>query len=250
MELTAWIDTLLIEVPKLWQCLKNNAYPDSFLTNALGLSPEACARLPRILIGFLTVYLLCGAVSVVLRFRMRQKSLNSVVHQINTAILVCCSTLFVPLLVLLAKACVYVLKHEVAPLQGKGDYIRFFGEAVSGVFYIALAFVGVFFTVWMPVSSFLRYWKVYRLRGLPHGVFDVGFGLCLISAALLACYYGDRRLYALLLPAVTGLALIQTGGCIPEERNIPGAMPPETDPAAEAAASREERAESGSGSAK
>ena len=222
MELTAWIDTLLVEVPQLWQCLKHNTYPESFLINALGFRPETCARLPQLLTGFLAVYLLCGAMTVVLRFRLKQKSLNSIPHQINTAILVCCGALFVPLLVFLAKACVYVVQNEVAPLQGEGDHIRFFGAALSSVFYIVLAFVGVLFTVWMPVSSFLRYLKVYRLRGLPHAVFDVGFGLCLISAALLAGYYGDRRLYLLLLPAVIALALIQTGGYIPEERNITG----------------------------
>lgn len=87
---------------------------------------------------------------------------------------------------------------------------------------MVLAFVGVFFTVWMPVSSFFRYLIVYRLRGLPHAIFDVGFGLCLMSVALLSGYYGDRRLYFLLLPAVIGLALIQIGGYIPEERNVMG----------------------------
>lgn len=226
MELTAWIDTLLVELPRLWQCLKSNTYPDSFLTNALGFRPETCARLPQMLMGFLAVYLLCGIVALVLRFRLKQKSLNSVPHQVNTAILVCCGTLFVPLLVFLAKACVYVVQNEVSPLQGEGDHVRFFGEALSGVFYMVLAFVGVLFTVWMPVSSFLRYLKVYRLRGLPHAIFDVGFGLCLISVALLAGFYGDRRLYLLLLPAALGLAVIQTGGYVPEERNIPGAAGP------------------------
>lgn len=225
MELTAWIDTLLVEIPRLWQCLKSNTYPESFLVNALGFSPETCARLPQMLTGFLAFYLLCGIVTLVLWFRLKQKSLSSVAHQINSAILVCCSTLFVPLLVFLAKALVYVIKNEVAPLQGEGDIFRFFGEAVSSTFYMVLAFLGVLFTVWMPVSTFLRYLKVYRLRGLPHGIFDVGFGLCLISTVLLAGYYGDRRLYLLLLPAVIGLAAIQTGGYIPEERNVAGAEP-------------------------
>lgn len=216
-----------MEVPRLWQCLKRNAYPESFLTNALGFSPETCRRLPKMLAVFLAVYLLCGAVTLVLRFRVKQKSLSSAAHQINTAILVCCSTLFVPLLVFLAKACVYVVANEVAPLQGEGDHIRFFGEAAASVFYMVLAFAGVLFTVWMPVSSFLRCLKVYRLRGLPHAVFDVGFGLYLMSAVLLAGYCGDRRLYGLLLPAVIGLAAVQTGGHIPEERNAPGAAPQE-----------------------
>ena len=59
-----------------------------------------------------------------------------------------------------------------------------------------------------------------RLRGLPHAVFDVGFGLCLMSVALLAAYYGDRRLYLLLLPAVVLLGLIQRKNYLPEERVI------------------------------
>lgn len=226
MELTVWFDTLLVEIPKLWQSLKSNTYPASFFTNALGLSPEACARLPLLLGWFAAVYLGCGAVSVLLRFRRKQKSLNSVAHQINTAILVCCAVLFVPLLVYLAKACVYVIQNEVAPFQGQGDAVRYFGEAVGKIFYMVLAFAGVLFTVWMPVSSLLRYLRVYRLWGVPHGIFDVGLGLYLADTVLLAAYYGNRRLYALVLPAVILLAVIQHGGYIPEERNAPGAVRP------------------------
>lgn len=226
MGLTAWIDTLLVEIPRLWQCFKSNTYPASFLTNALGLGPETCARLPRMLVWFAAIYLGCGAVSVLLCFRRKQRSLNSVSHQINTAILVCCAVVFVPLLVYLARACVYVIQHEVSPPQGMGDLLRCFSEAVSKIFYMVLAFAGVLFTVWMPVSSLLRYLKVYRLWGVPHGIFDVGFGLYLADTALLAAYYADRRLYALILPAVLLLAVIQRSGYIPEERNVPRGADP------------------------
>lgn len=219
MELTAWIDTLIVELPALWHCLRDNLYPASFLTNALGFSQDFCERLPRYLIWFMALYFLCGAVTLFLRLRKGQKSLSSAAHQINNAILVCCCTLFIPALAFLAKACVYVLQNEVAPFQGQGDYIRWFGEAVSSLFYIIMAFAGVAFTVWMPVSSFFRYLKVYRIRGVPHGIFDVGFGLHLIAAALLSCAYSDRRLYLLLLPALVLLGAIQTGGYIPEEEN-------------------------------
>lgn len=219
MELTAWIDTLLVELPALWHCLRDNLYPASFLTNALGFSQDFCDRLSQYLIWFMGLYFLCGIVTLFLHFRKGQKSLNSIAHQINTTILVCCCILFIPALVFLAKACVYVLQNETAPLQGQGDYIRYFGEAISSIFYIILAFAGIAFTVWMPVSSFLRYLKVYRIRGVPHGIFDVGFGLHLIAAALLSCAYSDRRLYLLLLPAIVMLGVIQTGGYIPEEQN-------------------------------
>lgn len=219
MELTAWIDMLIVELPALWHCLRDNLYPASFLTNALGFGQDFCERLPRYLIWFMGLYFLCGGVTLFLHFRKGQKSLNSVAHQINTAILVCCCTLFIPTLVFLAKACVYVLQNEVAPLQGHGDYIRYFGEAVSSVFYIIMAFAGLAFTVWMPISSLFRYLKVYRIRGVPHGIFDVGFGLHLIAVLLLSCVYSDRRLYLLSLPAVVMLGVIQTSGYIPEEEN-------------------------------
>lgn len=233
MELTAWIDTLLVELPTLWHCLRDQVYPTSFLTNALGFSQAFCERLPQYLIYFAGFYFLCGIASLILRFRRGQKSLNSVAHQINTAILVCCCTLFIPALIYLAKACVYVLRNEVAPLQGQGDYIRYFGESVSSVFYIILAIAGVAFTVWMPVSSLLRYLKVYRIGGIPHGIFDIGFGLLLMSAALLSCAYSDRRLYLLLLPAIIMLGVIQRGGYIPEERNLRQPEPASAKPAKE-----------------
>ncbi len=238
MELTVWIDTLLVEVPKLWECLKANRYPASFLTNALGFSQETIDRLPQYLIWFMGFYFLCGVISLILRFRKGQKSLNSLSHQINNVILVCCGTLFFPLLVFLAKACVYVLQNEVAPLRN--DYVRYFGEAISSVFYIILAFAGIAFTVWMPVSSFLRYLKVYHLWGLPHGIFDVGLGLHLIAAVLLSAAYADRRLFLLLLPPIVMLAVIQKGGYIPEEKNrkAPEPAPPEPVKSAEETAER------------
>lgn len=222
MELIRWIHTLQVEIPLLWQCLRDNVYPESFLINVLGLRPESCARLPRMLTIFLGIYLLCGIVTLILRFRRKQRSLNSIANQIGTDFLVCCSSLFVPLLIFLTKTCVYVVQHKVAPFQGEGDFVRFSSDALGSVFYLVLVFAGVLFIVWMPVSSFLWYLAVYRLLGLPHAVFDVGFGLYLMSVILLATYHGKERLYFLLLPVVIALALIQKGGYAPMPRNAPG----------------------------
>lgn len=79
---------------------------------------------------------------------------------------------------------------------------------------------GVGFTVWMPISSFLRYLRVHKLGGLPHALFDIGTGPFLAAVVLLAAAHGRRELYALALPALALLALVQRGGYIPEERNV------------------------------
>lgn len=223
MELTVWIDTLIRELPPLAECLRTNTYPRAFLCSVLGLSETLAEKLPLYLAGFIALYFLCGVVTLALRFKRGQRSLNSRTHQVNNVILTWCCTLFLPLLVLLAKACVYVLQNEVPAYQGQGDLIRFAGEAAARIFYLVLAFAAVAGTVWMPLSSAIRYLRVHRLGGLPHMIFDVGTGYFLLSVLLLAAYRGQRLLYLLILPAVVMLGIIQTGGYIPEERNVKSA---------------------------
>jgi hypothetical protein len=226
MELKAWINTLIAEFPGLLECLKSNTFPASFLTNVLGFRPSLVERLPQYLWGFVGVYFLCGLVTLVLRYKRGQRSLNSIPHQINNVILTWCCTLFVPLLALLARSCVYILQNEVAAYRGEGDLIRFAGEAVSSVFYVILAFLAVAFTVWMPVSSAIRYLRVHRAGGLPHMIFDIGTGPFLLSVLLLAAAQGDRRLYLLALPAIVLLGVVQRGGYLPAEKNLQSETPP------------------------
>lgn len=222
MELTTWIDTLIVEAPKLWACLKTNQFPVSFLTRVLGLDTDVIRRLPSCLWAFIGVYLLCGIITVILRFAVKQKSLSSVTHLINTAILTCCCTVFVPLLAYLGKAFVYVVQNEVRPPQG--DYLRFMGDVTAKSFYMILAFVGVACTVWMPLSTAIRYLRVHHLRGLPHLVLDVGTGPFLIAVYLLSSQSGRSDLYWLLPAALVLLALVQSGGYLPEEQNTAVAM--------------------------
>jgi len=222
VELTGWIDTLIEEAPRLWECLKTNQFPASFLSRALGLEADVIQRLPTWLSAFVAVYLLCGIVTVILRFAVRQKSLSSAAHLINTAILTCCCTVFVPLLVYLGKAFVYVVQNEVAPLNG--DYLRFFGDVIAKSFYMIMAIAGVACTVWMPLSTVIRYLRVHHLRGLPHLVLDVGTGPFLIAVYLLSSQSGRTELYWLLLAALVLLVLVQSGGYLPEEEKTAAAM--------------------------
>ena len=71
----------------LWNCLFTNAYPQVFLKNVLGLSAEQAPALPRYLLGYVILYLLCGAVTVLRCFKSGQRSLNSRSKQINNVIL-------------------------------------------------------------------------------------------------------------------------------------------------------------------
>jgi hypothetical protein len=96
------------------------------------------------------------------RYKKGQQSLNSVTHQIDNVILTWCCILFVPLLVLLGKSCMYIFQNEVTAYQGKANLIRFAGEAVSNVFDVVLVILEVAFTVWIPVSSAIRYLRVHH----------------------------------------------------------------------------------------
>jgi hypothetical protein len=57
-------------------------------------------------------------------------------------------------------------------------------------------------------------------------IFDVGTGLFFLSVLLLAAGCGGRRLYLLTLPAIVLLAIVQRGGCLPDEKNLQTETPP------------------------
>ena len=223
MELMAWIDTLLAEFPGLIADLRRNLFPSSFLTKVFHLKPEILEKFPDYLLGFIAFYYFCGLVTVILRFARGQKSLSSRANQVSNVLLTCCCIFFVPVLILLVKTCGDAL-GTVAPFTGEGsDLLRFAGQSLASIFYIVMAIAGVAFTVWMPLSSFLRYLRVYHLGGLPHAIFDIGTGPFLLSVVLLSAHRGERTLLALALPAVVLLLLVQLGGYIPAERNTSAA---------------------------
>lgn len=222
--LTDWIDALIVEIPLLWECLKTGTFPRSFLQNGLGFRSEQIANLPRILIILAAAYLLCGLITVILRFAKKQQSLNSITHQITNGILMICCILFIPALIYLAKGGIYVLQNEVAPCQGIHDLLRFIGEAAASIFYIVMAFGGILFTVWIPIGAALRYLKVYHLRGLPHMIFDLGTGPFLAAIWLLVTAHAQPKLYLLAAIAVILLVIVQTGGYVAEERNTRSAQ--------------------------
>ena len=222
--LTDWIDALIVEIPLLWNCLKTGTFPYTFLQNGLGFSYEQTASLPRILAFFAAIYILCGLITVVLRFTKKQQSLNSTTHQITNGILMICCILFIPALIYLAKGGIHVLQHDVAPCQGVHDLLRYIGEAAASIFYIVMAFGGILFTVWIPIGSALRYLKVYHLRGLPHMIFDLGSGPFLAAVWLLVTAHSQPKLYLLAVIAMILLIIVQTGGYIAEERNSPFAQ--------------------------
>ena len=220
MEFTRWIDTLIAQFPRLVENLKTNTFPAEFLSAVFGLSAETVEKLPQYLMMGIGVYFLCGLVTLVLRFKKGQKSLSSTSNQINNVILTCCSAFFIPLLVMMLKGCKQVLS-TIEPFQGRSDdLIRFLGESLGSIFYLIMAIAGVGFTVWMPISSFLRYLKVHKLGGLPHAIFDIGTGPFFLTVVLLAAYLGKRELYALMLVPVILLWIIQRGGYIPASRNV------------------------------
>lgn len=223
MKLSAWAMALPAEFSKLWQCVKSNAYPSSFLTNALKISPKTAAALPKYLVWFLAVYFLCGGVTLILRYWKQQKALSTVHHQVNMTFLSFLTALVLPPVVFVITTCWRELRG-VPRFQGEGDYVRFFGEISVTLFFLVLAVAVALFILWPPLTTFLHYIREYRLRGLPHGIFEVGFGLCVLSAALLSGSYGDRRLFLLLVPAVVMLGIIQVGGAAnakPKEKKKP-----------------------------
>lgn len=204
----------------LWNCLFTNAYPQVFLKNVLGLSAEQAPALPRYLLGYVILYLLCGAVTVLRRFKSGQRSLNSRSKQINNVILTMADFFFIPQLPILVNMGKSAL-GAVTPYSGEiSDLVRFFSDIWTAIFTPLFLFLVILLTAILPLQTAIRYLRVYKLAGLPHMVFDVGTGCYLLSAGLLSMCSGNRLWYLLIPVAVILLWVIQTGGYVPEERNL------------------------------
>lgn len=188
-DLLPWIDSLLVEIPLLIENIRGGVFPTSFLTNILGFGSGLVTALPGLLIAFVLVYLLCAGATLALRFRLGQRSLTTITRQICNLLLLCCSFLLIPMLKLLTK------------------------DGFGGSFYPILALGAVLLSVCIPLASAIRYLWVYRLRGIPHMVFTVGFGLFVPAALLLSARFG--KFLCLLIPlAAAALIAVQWGGTL------------------------------------
>lgn len=229
------IDQIISGVTDLFSSLLSNTPPSILLQRVLGLTDGQTAALPKYLLGFAAFYLICGGITLLLHFKRGQKSLNSLAKQAVNVVLVIADFLLVPLLLVIWDMAKLVL-GRVAPWNGElSDSWRFFTQAWSALFDPILLFAILLFTVLLPVQAAWRYWSVYHLAGVPHMVFDVGFGLYLSCAAMLSMLTSSRLWYLLLIPAIVMLCVGQTGGYIPDARNArspdPAEAPAEKDSA-------------------
>lgn len=216
-------------VSDLCASLPANSRPDILLRDVLGLGEEQIAALPRYLLGFTALWLVCGGITLFLHFKKGQRSLNPWSHQAANIIFTLADFLLVPLLVVVVKLGRQLLSG-VTPYSGElSDAWRFFTEAWGVLFDPVLLFAVLLFTILLPVQAAIRYLKVYRLAGLPHMIFDVGTGIYLACAALLSMLLGTRRWYLLLVPALILLCAAQTGGYVSSARNAREADPPEAE---------------------
>lgn len=221
--LTHLIGQIMDGVADLYSSLLSNTPPMVLLKDILDLTQEQLAALPKYLLGFSVLYLICGGITLSLHFTRGQKSLNSLVKQAVNMVLVIADFLFVPLLVVVWELARFVL-GAVEPWSGEtADLWRLFSQAWSVLFDPVLLFAILLFTALLPVQAAWRYLKAYRLAGVPHMIFDVGSGLYLACATMLSMLRENRLWYLLLLPAAVMLFLVQRGGYVPDARNTAAA---------------------------
>ncbi len=221
MDLAAWITAFVEELPGLLTWLTDNVYPTGFLRRVLGLSGETLEDLPRYLLWFIVLYLVCGGITLALHFGLKQKSLNGLGSQAGNILLTILCVFCARVLVFTVEMGTAAVK-TVAPLQG--DYWRYFSDIWTALYPVIFLAAVLIFTIYMPLYSAVRFLRVYHLRGVPHMIFEMGTGFFLVSVLLLSAARQDRRYCLLLLPAAVMLCLAQTGGYLPDARNTRAAM--------------------------
>lgn len=218
------VSQIISGVMDLFSSLLDNSPPSVLLQKILSLSDDQIAVLPRYLLAFAALYLTCGGITLLFHFKKGQKSLNSLSKKLINVVLVISDFLLVPLLLVVWDMAKQML-GSITPWSGKiTDCWRFFSQAWIVLFDPILLLAILLFTILLPIQAAWRYFKVYHLTGIPHMVFDVGFGLYLSCTAMLSMLTSNYYWYLLLIPAVIMLCAVQTGGYIPDAKNASAAL--------------------------
>lgn len=217
------LDLIFAGTKDVLSSLQTNSPPAVLLEDVLGLSQAQIDALPRQLLAFVGIYLACGALTLLLRFRRGQRSLSSWSKQVSNVIFTVADFILIPFLLLMVEMGRQFLQG-VEPYSGElSDLWRFFTQAWGVLFDPVLLCALLICTILMPVQAAWRYLRVYKLFGLPHMVFDVGTGIYLACVAMMSMLTGNMKWYALILLAVVMLCVVQIGGYIPDSRNTAAA---------------------------
>ena len=214
--LLPWLETVLAEAPLLVEHVHAGRFPSRFLTNVLGFGQGFAEKLPGLLTLFVILYLLCGGLTVMLRLKRKQTSLLTFSRQVFNALLIWAAFLVIPM-------------RKALVAGGAG-----------GEFYAKIALLLGILAVVIPLCSVVRYLWIYRLTGIPHAIFDVGFGLFAAAVMLLSAKIGILRI--LILLAIAALTVVQWEEPEYEDVPAPAKPTPQKAPAPQSAAAAPQKA--------
>lgn len=195
-----------------WEGLQSHTWPQAFFLDSLGLTEELTLKLPQYAKTYLGIYFVMAAVSLVLHYWKKQKSLSNFGRKFTDFLL---TILLIP--AVRAIILIFGVGQEKA-MQVKGSFSftpageEWMMAMVEAWYYpvgLSLILLGA---VLVMCSTVKRYLEKYNLAGIPWAIYDVGFGLFCISTLLMVLSTGNPDWYWLILPAVILNAVGQTGG--------------------------------------
>ena len=192
--------------------LKTNTWPDAFFTGLLGLSEETAEKLPTYVFFYMVIYGIAALISIVLHFAKKQKSFSDLgrkfVDMICWALAVMCCWLIPQFIAqgrLMASEVEGEFSFTAEGWKWLSEYLQaWFDPIWLGALFLAIAI--------MPLLTVRKYLKIYKLAGIPWAIFDEGFAVFCMSAAVLVMSTGNLLWYASIPVAFVLILLGQTGG--------------------------------------
>ena len=205
--------TLIVNGMKsLIEGLKTNTWPTFFFNDLVGLSKEASDSLPKYMFYYMVVYLISALTSLVLHFLKKQKSFSDLGRKFVD--IICWAV---------AIMCFWLIPQFIA--QGKrmaAEVEGSFSFTAEGVKWLSQYLQAWFDPIWlgiliiaiaiMPLLTIKKYIKKYKLAGIPWAIFDEGFALFCMSAAVLVMFSGNILWYTSIPGAFVLILLGQIGG--------------------------------------
>ena len=206
-------NTLIVDGMKsLVEGLKNNTWPDTFVTGLLGLSEKMAEKLPEYLFYYIMIYGIAAVISLILHFGKKQKCFSYFGRKMMDFICTVLMVMFcwlLPQFIAQAKFLTSAVEGEFSFTEEGLHWLSEYLQAGFDPIWLGSLF---FFIAIMPLLTARRYLREYKILGIFWAVYDVGFGFLCISAAGLAMASGSFLWYLVIAAAVILIRIGQTGG--------------------------------------
>ncbi len=205
--------TAIIEgMTGLIEGLKKAKWPNAFFEDLLGLKADSADYLPKYAFWFLLIYAIAAMLSLILHYIKKQKCFSDFARKFMDCVCLIVGVMcgwIIPQFIAQGKVLAAEVEGSFSFTPEGLTWLSDFLQAWFDPIWLGVLFLGIAI---MPILTIKRYLKEYKLLGIPWAIYDVGFGVICLAAAILSMASGSFLWYLTIPVAMLLISFGQKGG--------------------------------------